>query len=181
MREPNEENETEKPMSSVRNDNNSSFEELYNSCFAPVFRYVYYRLKSREEAEDLTQNVFLRVHEKNNGNFSKSFVFTIARNLVIDHWKKKKEVLTGDMSWFAESIVDENNPVKEIWKKEDSTKIKKAISELSDECQEVITLKFLSGLTNKEISVLINKKEDAIRQMQVRSLRKMRGLIYPVE
>jgi len=168
-------------MSLVRKNNNSSFEELYNSCFAPVFRYVYYRLKSREEAEDLVQNVFLKSYKRNNGNFSKSFLFAITRNLLIDHWKKKKEVPIGDMSWFIESIADENNPVKEVWRKEDSIKIKKAISELSDEYQEIITLKFLSGLTNKEISVLINKKEYAIRQIQARSLRKLRELIKKYE
>lgn len=182
MKDKNSKTETKELMNPEKNSDNPIFEGLYESSFAPVFRYVYSQLKNREEAEDLTQNVFLKAYEKNNGNFSISYFFSIARNSVIDYWKKKKEILSGDMQWFSESIRDENrSPHEEVQKKEDSQKIRKALSGLSQECQEVITLKFLSGLTNKEISALINKKEDAIRQMQARSLRKLKELIKTYE
>lgn len=182
MSDKNEKNKIKERMNPEKNRDNPSFEELYDSCFAPIFRYVYSRLKNKEEAEDLTQGVFLKAYEKNKGSFSISYFFSIARNSVIDYWKKKKEITSGDIRWFYESIEDENcNPHEGIQNKEDSKRIRKAISELGSDYQDVIILKFLSGLSNREVATLLGKKEEAVRQTQVRALRKMREIMKNYE
>lgn len=76
-----------------------SFGIIYSEFFTPIYRYIYFHVNSKEEAEDLTQNVFLKIwssllgFETQGGGQFVSWCFTIARNSVVDFWKKKKEIL----------------------------------------------------------------------------------------
>lgn len=159
-----------------------SFGKLYSEFFAPIFRFIYFRVNSKHIAEDLTQMVFIRIFSalpdfeaKNYGQFV-SWCYTIARNSVIDFWRKKKEISLENIGEIDNNLLKEDLS-EAVDKKHISGKIKEAMANLGDEQQEVITLKFISGLSNKEISDILGKSEDVVRQMQCRALKALRELV----
>ena len=82
-------------MRLAKDGDSEAFGLLYSKYFVPVFRYIYLRLKNKEEAEDLAQTVFLRVYKsltrfRDQGKEPLAYFFTIARNAIIDYWRKKK-------------------------------------------------------------------------------------------
>lgn len=154
-----------------------AFGRLYELYFTPVYRYTYLRTKSKEEAEDLTQVVFIKVF-KSIGGFKEqnkqplAYFFTVARNTVIDHWRKKKEILV-DMPIETGAAIEEqtDSPIDLIDKKANAQVIYKAIETLTEDQQEVVILKFINDLTTAEIATVLEKKEDAVRQLQCRALK----------
>ncbi len=164
-----------------------AFSVIYSEFFTPIFRYIYFRVNSKEEAEDLAQNVFLKIwlalpnFETREGGQFISWCFTIARNLIIDFWKKKKEIsLENDETFkISERKISEteDNLIQSIEIKNIGAQIKKAVTLLGDDQQEVIVLKFINDLSNKEIADLLGKNEEAVRQIQSRALKELRRLL----
>lgn len=157
-----------------------AYGRLYQIYFTPVYRYIWLRVRQRELADDLTQNVFLKVYEalsrvKEQSGTPLAYFFTVARNTVIDHWRKKKDVVLGqeDDVWAAlpDSAPDQH---EQVVKKEISSSIIESLEELTEDQREIITLKFVNELSNKEISEMLQKSEEAIRQLQCRALKTLR-------
>lgn len=161
-------------MRLAKNGDQSAFSQIYELYFTPVFRYIFLRVQNKSDAENLAQDVFLKAY-KNIDNFQErnkeplTLFFTIARNTVIDFWKKKKEII---MEEIEEEISE--NPLEILEKHDDCKRILIVLEKLNKDQKEVIILKFISGLTNKEISQLLEKSEEAIRQLQSRGLRILR-------
>lgn len=156
------------------------FDYIYKNYFTPLFCYILCQTKNRETAEDLVQTVFLKaLRQKNSKGFPPlPYFFTIARNTVIDYWKKKKEI-TMDISGITfSSLFDEKENLQEKLEKEFEKKnLQKALETLSYEQKEILTLRFINDLSNKEISAMLGKTEEAIRQIQYRGIKKLRSLI----
>jgi RNA polymerase sigma-70 factor (ECF subfamily) len=149
----------------------------------PVFRYIYFRVKNKEEANDLAQTTFLKVfcslpnfQEQNKSPLA--YFFTVARNTVIDHWRTKKEILLDDPTSVFEKIPDKtNNPLELIEKEETGKAVHHAIQELTEIQQEVIVLKFINDISNKEIAALLGKTEESVRQLQCRALKALQQIL----
>lgn len=155
-----------------------AFGRLYTIYFTPVFRYIYYRVRDKETTNDLTQTVFLKVlqslkryQEKNKSPLA--YFFTVARNTVIDYWRKKKEISIDYSEKFLEMSAADNQ-LESVEKTDVSQILHRAISQLTDTEQEVIVLKFINDLPNREIAELLKKTEEAVRQLQYRALKKLR-------
>lgn len=152
----------------------------YEKYIAPIFRFIYFRVKNRQEAEDLTQVVFLKAwknvkkYRKQNNPFS-SWLYTIARNTIIDYWKKKKEVDLDDKVFNF--LPDNSNLLQEIENENDFQQIIESIDMLTAEQQEIIILKFIEDLSNEEISEILCKSEEAVRQLQVRALKSLKNIL----
>lgn len=159
---------------------NDAFNFIYSQLFAPLFRYIYFRVNNKQEAEDLIQAVFIKIwlalpdFEPKEKNQFFSWCFAIARNSVIDFWKKKKEILLEDAG--IEPVAEENF-LNSIDDKKAGEAVKKAILFLSDEQQEIIIMKFINDLSNKEIAEMLGKSEVAVRQAQSRALKELRKII----
>ena len=155
-----------------------AFEELYTLFYTPVFRYIYLRTKNKEEAEDLAQTVFLKTFKSisrfETGNSAPlAYFFTVARNTVIDHWRKQGKVLYDDdiVAHKAEELVEERSDTSI---RETKEIIAQAMEALTEDQKEVITYRFIHDLETKEICKITGKKEEAIRQLQSRGLKAMR-------
>lgn len=152
---------------------------IYELYFTPVFRYVYFRLKNKHEAEDLTQTVFVKFYEST-ANFTRmgknplAYFFTIARNVIIDHSRKKKEIVMGDRELEIEAGRTNEDHLKSIERKEICLKVKEALKRLTDDQREVMILKFINDLSNGEIAKISGKSEIAVRQSQSRAIRNLR-------
>lgn len=152
----------------------------YEKYIAPIFRFIYFRVKNYQEAEDLTQTVFLKAwknldkYKKQNNPFS-SWLYIIARNTTIDYWKKRKELDFDDK--IFNGLPDNSNILQEIENENDFQRIAESIGILTEDQQEIIILKFIEELSNKEISAILGKNEDAVRQLQSRALKSLRNIL----
>jgi len=161
--------------------NPQAFEELYKKTFVPLFRYVYFRVKNKEIAEDLLQTVFIKAWQKitslnqQNDNLL-PWLYTIARNTVIDYYRKPKP-LSLDAFENHNFATHSLNIDERLDQQDKLKKVLANLSNLSSDQQEVIILRFINDLTYKEISHILNKKEEAIRALQYRALKSLKQTI----
>ncbi len=175
--------EIEKLVARAQRGQEEAFSELFDFLYPKISRYISFRVNA-EDAEDLISEVFLRVVDKlkkykktPKGNFS-AWVFRIAHNLVIDFYRKKKDLLqltnpeTGELQFdIPDSAL---NPHDSAVQHEEHRKIREILKKLSDTHREVLQLKFLEGFSNAEIAKIIGKSEVNVRVIQLRALRELR-------
>lgn len=149
--------------------------KLVENFYPNIYRYFFYRVEVKEDAEDLTSEVFVRLVgsiKKQRRNFT-AWIFSIARNLLIDYYRKKgrrREVPLDEATLDLKASLS----VKSVDLTEDD--LKKILKVLTGEQQEVITLKFIEGYSNDEISRIMKKSVGAIKALQFRALATLREI-----
>jgi RNA polymerase sigma-70 factor (ECF subfamily) len=158
----------------------AAFTHLYDFYLTPIFRFIYFRVKSKEDAEDLAQHVFVKAwsalpkYEHEGKSFS-AWLYRIARNTTIDYWRKKKSVpMEPDSSIFTNKPDMGDNPQEAAQRKEESEKIRNSLHLLNEDQQTILALKYIEELSNAEIAEITGKSEGAIRQVQSRGLKVLR-------
>lgn len=154
-----------------------AYADLYNHFVDKIYRYIYYRVNSGE-AEDLVETVFMKVWEniRQYKPASKTFsawIFRIAHNLVVDHYRAAKEI-TSELDYDIADTNDEVNPLKLTEKSLNHETLKRAIKKLKKQYQEIVVMKFINDLSNKEIADLLGKNEGTLRILQFRALRALK-------
>jgi len=155
--------------------NAEAFGQLYDAYMERIYRFVYFRVEDQQTAEDITSQVFLRAWN-NLDRFRLgrtpylAWLYTIAHNAVIDHYRTRKvtaalEDVRLSQPDYAEAV--ENNIDFAVEMKT----IKEALQTLTDDQQQVLTLKFIEGMSNDEIARHLGKREGAVRALQMRGLR----------
>lgn len=152
--------------------------DLYETYFVRVYRFVFYRVSHKETAEDITEEVFIKAFA-GLGNLEKleafeGWLFQISRNLVIDYYRKKKQLVPLDS--IENTLEYDTNVVDIINLKLEQAILIKLLKELTDEQQTVIKMKFLEDLDNSTIAKLLNKTEGAIRVIQHRAISKLKEI-----
>lgn len=157
-----------------------AFGELYTKYAGLILRYLYARLHEQEGAQDLTQEVFVRVI-KGIGGFEyrgeKSFLgwlYTIAGNVLIGQARRKRAISTP----LDESLglIDPRGQeaVRSIF---DRVALEQAIVQLTDDQQQVLVLKFFADMTNQEIATTIGRSEGAVKALQHRALHALQQIL----
>lgn len=154
-----------------------AFSDLYLIYAPKIFRYVFFRVNHRQEAEDLAGDVFVKAWEnlprfkfKSNRAFT-AWLYTIARNRLIDFRRTSKQHTRLDEHDLRS---DQSDPVLEI---ERTQIVREAIARLPDNYQEIIILRFMEGWTVKELAPFLKKGEGALRVLQHRALRRLREIL----
>jgi len=152
--------------------------QLYEANFAKIYRYVVLKIGDRTEAEDMTQQVFLKAFKSISGYRPKgspfsSWLFRIAHNQVVDYWRKKSKQATVPL---VETLAGSSDPGADVERKIDIENLVAATKQLTSMQREVISLRFAGGLSVAQVAKLMGKSEGAIKALQhsaVVSLRKM--------
>ena len=162
-----------------------AFAGLYEAYYDKIYRYVMFKTGDSLEAEDLTEEVFLRMLEsigsfKWQGYPFTSWLFRIAHNLVIDYYRKagrqKKTSLDDAMRVVGSDNVDVDRKLDvELSIKE----VKEAMGGLTRLQQEVLSLRFAGGLSVAETAEAMGKKENAVKALQHAAIKKLRMLLGP--
>lgn len=152
-----------------------AFAQLYDAYIARVYRYIYFRVTDDHAAEDLTSQVFLKAWESlDRYQMSSSpfvaWLYTIAKNLVIDYYRTKKESVPLE---DVHTVTSHETPVDEVESRFDLQAMRDALQFLTDDQQQVLILKFIAGLPNENIAKIMNKREGAVRALQMRALQTM--------
>jgi RNA polymerase sigma-70 factor, ECF subfamily len=162
----------------------AAFAELYNHYVEKIYRYIYYKVGDASEAEDLCGQVFLKAWEAIErytwtGYPFSSWLYRLAHNLVVDHYRTHRENLPLDDTIIArEEPIDPEVALLNSLKAEE---LRRAISQLTGEQRQVIHFKFIEGYDNAEIAAMMNKKEGAIRALQYRALHSLQEIMQQEE
>ena len=155
----------------------SKFSRVYDEHVWRVYGFLAYRLGDRDTAEDLTQATFERAlrawsrFDPRRASES-TWLLTIARNLLIDHYRRDKSSVT-------ESVEEQGAPLVPGPEEQPTTspEVIDALARLSERDREVIALRFGGDMTGPEIARLLNLSLANVQQILSRSLRKLRALL----
>jgi RNA polymerase sigma-70 factor (ECF subfamily) len=157
-----------------------AFTQLYEQHYDRVYRHVYYRVGRSGDAEDLVQQVFLQAwralgrYRPTSSPFV-AWLLTIAHNAIVSHYRRmrKDESLSTDFqNWASEDRVDSRAEIAI-----ESDRVRRTLPRLRPAHQQVLTMRFLEGLSAKEIAAALGKTEPGVRVIQHRALAELRRLL----
>lgn len=156
----------------------SAFGLLYDHYQPKIYRFVLIKVGRREDAEDLTHQVFINAWQnisdyKDIGFPFSSWLYRIARNQVIDRYRTKKpEISIEEMAveTFAEAGITEENIEQKILLES----VMGAIRKLKQDYQDVLVMRFVEDLSVKETAAAIGKSEGAVKLMQHRAVKELK-------
>lgn len=157
-----------------------AFIALYDSLSSAIFRHCFFRLNSRERALEISQEAFLKVWEYfDRGTDIKNptaLVYRVANNLIIDEYRRKK-VVSLDMMQEGGFDVDDGDNGKMLERME-IDKVREAISKIPEKYRQVITLRFVEGLSPKEIGVIIDRTENSVSVQLNRAIKMLQEILH---
>jgi RNA polymerase sigma-70 factor (ECF subfamily) len=153
-----------------------AFGRLYQTYVDRIFRFVFFRVgQKRDIAEDLVSDIFLKTWEKldtfDGANFQ-AWLYMIARNRIIDFYRGQKP-----QTVLQDHIHDTENVEEKVLQSLEIERVQMALKHLTDEQQEIIIMKFTEDLRNSEIAHILGKKEEAIRAMQYRAIKRLKEVL----
>jgi len=157
------------------------FSKIYDKYINKIYRFIFLKVNSLDIAEDLCSETFLKgwqvfKEDSNKIENPQAFLYQIARNLVIDHYREKGG--TNFVSPEIVPIVDPNPGVEEkMALSSDIDNIRTALVSLGGEYQDVIIYRYLDDLSISEIAEMLNKSEGAVRVMLHRALKALRATV----
>lgn len=173
---------TDRLLDRAQNGDPEAVEELCQREWRPVFSELYRTLGNRAEAEDLTQEVFVRALRSLNrfeqtGTSFRAYLVTIARNLVRSKWRRKiPQQVAIDI--VPEIHSTERGPEAELLSNERRRQIQQALGDLSPDYRTVIRLRLLDERPTDEVAALMNRSDGAVRVLLHRALTALRAHLH---
>ena len=166
-------------IAKAKDGDKDAFGVLYQEFYTPVYRYIYFRVSSKDEAEELAQDVFVKAMNaftryEARTNTPLPYFYTIARNTVID-WQKKKRGVHVDQEMFMEIADDTSKTDKQAVVSEELVALKKALQELPEDQREALELRFFNDLSGREVAQVMGKSEESVRQLQSRGMKALKS------
>lgn len=163
----------------ARQGDQEAFAQLYEAHFDKIFRYVVLKIRNQAEAEDMTQQVFVKAYEsigsyQSQGVPFTAWLFRIAHNQMVDYVRKQSRKSTVPLDESL-PIADETDLEHDVETKIEMEKVVLATKQLTKAQREVISLRFAGGLSITEAAKTMRKSEGAIKALQhsaILSLRK---------
>ena len=154
------------------------FSELYNKYVDKIYRFIFLKVSSQEIAQDLTSETFLKGWQafRNPRDIENppAFLYKIARNLVIDHYREKEQ--KGTISTEELSIIDPRSSLEEkAILTSDLNTIRGALTNLKEDYQTVVIWHYLDDLSISEIAKILEKSEGTVRVTLHRALRALKS------
>lgn len=170
-------------------DSKQQFSDLFERHSDELFRHAFLRLSDRERALELTQETFLKawnyVNKGGDVRQPRSFLYRILNNLIIDEYRKRKSQSLDAMleneetstAVEAEYLRDEVDVEEEAMIRFDSARALKALEELGEAHKTVLVLRYIDGLSPKEIAESIGESENTISVRIHRGIKKLRSIL----
>ncbi|XOB41499.1 MAG: RNA polymerase sigma factor [Candidatus Nealsonbacteria bacterium] len=153
------------------------FSSIYDKYVNKIYRFIFIKVSSQEIAEDLCSETFLRgwqvFKERRDIENPPAFLYQIARNLVIDHYREKGKAKIVSAEYWEVTDPHQNLEEKSLLGS-DIDNIRIVLASLREEYQDVIIWHYLDGLTFSEMGRILNKSENAVRVQTHRALKELR-------
>lgn len=162
------------------------FEQLFKEHFRTVYHFVYYMIGNKADAEDVTQEVFMKIAQHYDSFRGEStlttWIYSIARRTVIDYTRQKKT--KKFLSFWKNHIPEDyeasdgiDSPGEMIVKKEEEESVHGLIKQLPEKMQAVIYLRYIKGLSLQETAGILDMTTNQVSVTQNRALSKLRNTI----
>jgi len=157
-----------------------AFGRLYDMHVDRVYRHIYYRVGNEADAEDLTQQVFLKAWQvidryKKTASPFIAWLMTISHNLVVDFYRTRKDRAYLEAEVLADGSA--SSPERAAEASFEQQRLRKAILQLRSDEQQVVILRFMEGFEFTEIASLLKKKKGNVRVILHRALVKLRNIL----
>jgi RNA polymerase sigma-70 factor, ECF subfamily len=158
-----------------------AFADLYRQYAAPVYRYAYSRVGNQADAEDVTAQTFTEAlagldRYREQGTFA-AWLFTIAARRIVDHYRQSRPQLPLDALSALSAVhalnADGRSPLSQAIHNETMAELTRLVSQLPDEKQELLRLRFAAELTYAEIGGIVGRSEAAVKMAVNRLLRQL--------
>ena len=158
----------------------SAVEVLYQQHIEAVYRYIYYRVSSQRDAEDLTAEVFVKMVEglpgyRFTGAPFEAWLYRIASSRVIDYHRRNRRRPETELD---ESLADTStHPEDQIQHRQEIETLRSALRQLSDDEQTLLILRFVEHRSHIEVADIMSKTPTAVKAMQHRALIRLASLL----
>lgn len=174
------------PKEEDRLENHDNQTALYERYGRAIFGYLRLHIRSPEEAEDLLLEVFLAALEQDNlSAFSPeeqlAWLRRVAHNKLANVYRRESRHPHVTLDSIVETIVGEEEPEQLALYSEERKHLREAISKLPALQQHILQLRYTDGLRCREIAVLLNKREAAVRKLLSRSILFLRQIYQQIE
>lgn len=162
------------------NGDQAAFTKLYDSNFDKIYRYIYLRVKNQVEAEDLTQDVFIKAlgsigsYKWRDLPFS-AWLFKIAHNRVIDYVRKSSKEKRASLD--EARAVSMEDPVGITEQNFEVYELMAALERLPEAQREVVTLRFIGQLSIAEVAKTLGKSEGTVKALQFNATASLRKVL----
>jgi len=166
----------------AKNKDPEAYSQVYDLYVDKIYRFIFFKVSTQEEAQDLTSEVFLKVWQyiidgKEVKNLN-ALLYKVARNTVIDFYRqaRQKDVSLDDqIESHPKDLSDDL--IKKVEAKIQLETIEDKLKELKDEYREIIILRYIEGLTITEISEITEKKKGNVRVILYRAVNTLKDLL----
>lgn len=165
-----------------------AFGQLYNLYFERVYRYARLKLGNPVEAEDVTAAVFLsawraidQFRPKHDASFA-GWLFRLAHNALVDRYRRMKPMVSLDAG-LDEALAEQEvtSPEAALEWQLTLAELHQALQQLTEEQREVVLLRFVEGLSAREVGDIMGKHEGTVRGMQFRAIEALRRALAYVQ
>ena len=172
--------------SRIKNKDRQAFVKVYDLYVDQIYRFIYFKVGNKEEAEDLSSAVFLKIWsylQENNIIDSKTLrplLYKIARNIIIDHYRKinQRENVSLDKTMEQGGLIDVKQDIAQRAEvMSDLMVIETKLPELKEEYREVIIMRYINELSIKEIAEILDKSKGNVRVLIYRALSTLKELM----
>lgn len=148
-----------------------AFGDIYDAYVTPIYRFIYFKVSSAEQAEDLTSETFLKawryLTDKRDVQSLQAMLYNIARSVVIDYYRaSSQERGNASLDDVPESFLDDKKSARllqEIDTNFETTRVLETLRGLKDEYREIVILKYFDELSTGEIAKILGKTASNVR------------------
>lgn len=155
-----------------------AFGSIYKKYFQKVYRYCKFNVTHDELAKDISQETFVKAYKKiesfkMDGQWSiQAYLFAIARNLIIDNSRKKKEANIDEL----ENLVDATDLINDFDRRENVKKVQNVLSKLDETDRQIVILRYFEELPSQEVAKILGIKDGALRVRTFRIMQKIKEI-----
>lgn len=162
------------------------FQAFYRENRPLIFHYVYRQLGNREEAEDVTAHIFLKavrgLPRERDPQSRRTWLFRVAHTTIIDYWRAHERLITRSLEALVEAGWE--GPAEGDWfglGGRAAERVQRLLQALPLRYQEVLTCRFLLGLSIRETAVRMGLTEVNVRTVQFRALKQAAALAWVID
>ena len=154
----------------------AAFEVLYRRYLDRVYGYAFYQLGDHHDAEDATERTFLAalraLHTfRDEGSTFRAWLFRIAHNTIANARRSRFRRRTEPLPEGLQRAAPNADPAGLVLEAEEGRRVRRAVAELPDDRRQVVLLRFVDGLSSREIGQVMDRSEGAARVLLHRALR----------
>jgi RNA polymerase sigma-70 factor, ECF subfamily len=161
-------------------DSSDEFEAIYESNAPLIYRFMFWRTKDQALSEDLTSSVFEKAWRSRGsfkGGSAKAWLYRIAHNTLVDHWRKRRDLPVEDEAVLDLAASGTVSPEDAFDSSMRAEKLRRALAALPEDMRKVVELRFMEGRSCRQVGERLGLSESNVRVIQYRALRKLKGYL----